>query len=315
MRGTEADAGDNRAFRGEPAAAYERVGDIQGNPTMPNLGRSMDAIASIGTLDRAETLLAAARSRAPDDHSMFRESAAQRDRLSDALAMIGKPEDALIAGREGQRFMEQIVTDDATPTDLSNLAVSHGTTAYLLLSLSRAEEASVASTNAVGFVRRALSIAPTNALALRLLSVSLNHFAAIEMQRGRFDSARSTLEESLAIAERLAAADPSDTVAAGDVSYTLNKLGELSIKIADSAVAEAELASTPVATRRELLRKAAECYEEAGAVLEAMRTDGVLATGDAELPAQLFAKAAASGAALEAHEAPPPDRDPATDPH
>ncbi|MDZ4831602.1 MAG: serine/threonine-protein kinase [Phycisphaerae bacterium] len=46
LRDLQSDAGDDPAFLAELSEAWEKVGDIQGNPTLPNLGQHMDAMVS-----------------------------------------------------------------------------------------------------------------------------------------------------------------------------------------------------------------------------------------------------------------------------
>jgi serine/threonine protein kinase/tetratricopeptide (TPR) repeat protein len=82
-----AEAGDDPALQLELAAAYQRVGDVQGNPNQPNLG---DVAGALAAYQKAHELLARLLDRAPASVAARTELGRCERRIADTLDYEGK---------------------------------------------------------------------------------------------------------------------------------------------------------------------------------------------------------------------------------
>ena len=76
----------------ELGVAYGKIGDVQGRPMFPNLGRSEDALRSY---QRSQELLRSAAARSPDSLYFSRDLVVTMQRLGDLLGRMGKKEEAM----------------------------------------------------------------------------------------------------------------------------------------------------------------------------------------------------------------------------
>ncbi len=92
--------GDRRLQR-ELALAYMKVGDVQGRPMFPNLGRPADALRSY---ERADTLLAEVLAALPDSDRVAHERLMVLQRRADMFYVLGKPKESLAATLRTREF-------------------------------------------------------------------------------------------------------------------------------------------------------------------------------------------------------------------
>ena len=85
------EAGDDPDFLGELAAAYTKVGEVQGSPTVPSLGRTSDALASYAQARQLWERVLAAR---PRDSKALRALAQVRLATGDLLRVAGRIEES-----------------------------------------------------------------------------------------------------------------------------------------------------------------------------------------------------------------------------
>ena len=104
------DAGDRADLRRELAAAYVKVGDVQGRPFSPNLGDTAGALASYR---KAVALYESITGDAARDEALRRELALAYLRLSDILAAAGDTAGSLSFAQKGLAI-EQAISSDAT---------------------------------------------------------------------------------------------------------------------------------------------------------------------------------------------------------
>lgn len=285
-----ADNGDDLAFLGELASAWEKVADIQGNPALPNLGQTVEALASydeaialrervraarpddatalrllgrtIGlrgyvldvtgdsagardALLRAAGHVARARELAPTDPSIVTEWASNRDKLSTVLVSLGDHDGAVAALEDAEGAIRSILEVEPNRARWHQyLAIILGKAAFARMDQGRPEVAIDLSAREVEAARAAIAEASgPDARASRGLSIALNNRAWIESSLDRLDDAEAALTESLAIITALREADPQDPVVQGDVAYTLNKRGSLSLARRHYDAAEADFLS------------------------------------------------------------------------
>jgi serine/threonine protein kinase len=116
LAGLEREVGDDSDFRADLAAAYERIADIQGNPTFPNLGQSAEAIES---LRKAVTLREANLADRPDDGTTLQRTARAFNLIGLIQAQLGKNDDALAAFELARPLLDRAV--ELMPGDVSLL--------------------------------------------------------------------------------------------------------------------------------------------------------------------------------------------------
>ena len=81
-----AETGGDPALELELAAAYQKVGDVQGNPRQPNLG---DVAGALAAYRKAQQILARLPARSPADSAVRAERASCERRIADVLAASG----------------------------------------------------------------------------------------------------------------------------------------------------------------------------------------------------------------------------------
>ncbi len=117
------EAGNDEDLQYELATAYERVGDVQGNPRLNNLGHTTEALASYRTALGLTQSLAA---RAPQNLKYRRSVAGLYFKIGQAQQQAGAYTDALASHRQGISLIEPLATQaDATQEDLSQLIVGY----------------------------------------------------------------------------------------------------------------------------------------------------------------------------------------------
>ncbi|MFO0826603.1 MAG: serine/threonine-protein kinase [Phycisphaerales bacterium] len=111
LRGLAAASGDDPDFRADLASAYERVADIQGNPTIPNLGRIADGLASLQTARalREENVAAA-----PTDAEARRVLARTLDLIGLFQGQMGQNTDAAATLRVAHEMLEALRAEDGS---------------------------------------------------------------------------------------------------------------------------------------------------------------------------------------------------------
>ena len=91
LDGLATEAGDDPALQLELATAYDRVGDVQGNPTTPNIG---DTVGALESYRKAETIRKHLASRAPGTLDARLGLATSAMKIGDALIGRGAVADA-----------------------------------------------------------------------------------------------------------------------------------------------------------------------------------------------------------------------------
>ena len=91
------DAADDRSLQMELATAYDKIGDVQGQPLEANLG---DPAAAIASYEKALALREAAAASVPEDSGVARELMNSYIRISDLLGYSGDAGRALVYGRK-----------------------------------------------------------------------------------------------------------------------------------------------------------------------------------------------------------------------
>jgi eukaryotic-like serine/threonine-protein kinase len=218
LTGLEAEVGDDSQFRADLATAYERVADIQGNPSMPNLGQSAEAIES---LNRSVALRTANLAATPDDPVALRSTARVINLIGYIEAQLGKTKEGIATLERGDALLTRaraIKPDD--PLILREIAANRDRAATLLSSIGDVET----TLRKLDEGLAALAAIPDQASQRDAIEVLLFKKAFALRSAKRFDEALSVGEQTVALARELAADQPASAMRRRSLSVSLNDL-------------------------------------------------------------------------------------------
>jgi non-specific serine/threonine protein kinase/serine/threonine-protein kinase len=169
------DAGDRPDLKRELAAAYVKVGDVQGRPLNPNLGDTTGAMESYRKAEAAYESLGAASS---PDPAARRELAGVYQRLSEVVASTGNTPEALALARKGlalQRDAAALTSrgSAAVPADLQReIVASHSRVGDLLSATGDTNGAIEQRRLALALMERLAATAPDDQGNIRQLGIA-----------------------------------------------------------------------------------------------------------------------------------------------
>ncbi len=253
-------AGQDVSLQRELALAYQKVGDVQGNPTNANLGDSAGARASYRkALAIVERLLA----EHPEDTSTRRSLAILHEKLSDLQAWNGDPRAGVESARQALALFQSIAeADPQSPKALQSVAISHIKLGDVL---GHPDFPNVGDTRgalqeyqaSLGLWRRLLATssgevpvpspipppsAPsdTQTTARRYLGLIHERIGQMWKEQNRIEDALASFEESLKIREAIAADQPTNATARRDVAIGQEKIADVLMAKGDDAGALAQ---------------------------------------------------------------------------
>jgi len=213
----------------ELAYAYERVGNIQGNPYLNNLGDTAGALASFRqalamrqrVVDQIEAVPAGER------REVYRELASAHDRIGEVLAWTGDPGGGRQAHLEARTIRaERLPGADEDPVVVRDLATSDFKLGQLERNMGNLEQArAYLDRSAAGF-RRLHGYDPDDAHALGALSIVLNQQGDLALAAGEGERAHELYQESYRLGSLRVQARPDDAEAARDRLISLSRVGD-----------------------------------------------------------------------------------------
>ena len=164
------DAGDRVDLRREIAAAYVKVGDVQGRPFRPNLGDTAGALASYR---KAIALYESITGDAARDEAVRRDLALAYMRLSDVLAAAGKTADSLSFAQKGLAI-ERELSSDATdsPEARRALVASYTRVGDMLAATGNVTAALEHRRTALAIMESVAAAAPDDVANIRQLGIA-----------------------------------------------------------------------------------------------------------------------------------------------
>jgi len=222
-------AGDH-SLQGELATAYERVGDIQGNPTSANLGDANGAIESYRkALAIRESLVAADRNNAQSQLSL----SSTHEHLGETVEFTGDIPGALEHHRQALAIRETLAADRNNIRARAEVARSLGNIGVCLAKNGQPDQSLEAYQKALAINRESLKADPNDTSAQRRLAVVLWRIGSLVYRKRDFNGALKNYREAQPIFEALAK-DATDAPARrdlsqfyGDLSLTLGMKGDL----------------------------------------------------------------------------------------
>jgi tetratricopeptide (TPR) repeat protein len=209
----------------ELAAAYRRIGDVQGNVRESHLGRTDEALASYG---KALELLEGGAGR----EGLSREAEAERvmiyTRMGAVLADTKDSERGMASYRRAEELAERLVARD--PQDgkaRRQLAGIYEEAAHVERRLGGWEGARERNAKALGLLQPMLAAAPEDRELQRATAGAHTGMGQAERQLGRLAEAKAQITAALAIVRRLAEADPENLANQRELMLTYSNLGDV----------------------------------------------------------------------------------------
>ena len=226
-------AGD-RTLRRELAEAYRRVGDVQGNPFMANLGDAQGAAASY---DKAIALLEPALAADPSDGE--RASLATAYLVRSGLRLNeGKADAALALARKGLALREDLAR--RAPDDFDrrmDLSQAWQYVAFDAAAAGKRDQAAAALAAQSAILRVAFAARPQDRAVRRSLAQNSYLTAEASARGGDLPSALTQYGEAKRIQESLVAEDPSSVTYRRDLAYSQMEIGNARLAGGDAAAA------------------------------------------------------------------------------
>ena len=220
------DATDDRSLQMELATAYDKIGDVQGQPMEANLG---DPTAAIASYEKALALRESVARSDPTDSRVARELMYSYIRLSDLLGYRGESKRALLYARKELPLAQKLIKTQ--PASLQNRVLLAG--AYVDQGFKetkpgdRAVGLKTVRQGATMFVE-ALSQHPEDLSLRRKLAITQGRIGEIL----RFDSegdtdALASFREAVATLEPALSQDPNNAEIRRILAYDKYSIGEL----------------------------------------------------------------------------------------
>ncbi len=209
----------------ELAAAYQKVGDVQGNPFQPNLG---DLAGAKGSYRKAIELLEplASASGAKDED---RAALAQAYLTGSGIELAtGDARGAVGMSEKGLALRKTLAKASADPKRGQDLASAWQFYSYNLSAAGRSAESFDALREQAALLRPLLAASPKDRMLRRGFGQNRYLTALAFDKRGDYAAARAAFLEAVGTQRELLAADPGNTAFRRDLSFSLTDLANLS---------------------------------------------------------------------------------------
>jgi eukaryotic-like serine/threonine-protein kinase len=218
------EADDDPGLVAELAAAYQKVGDVQGRPGFANLGDRNGALASYR---KALALRESLPKEAARADAARRDLAVNHDRIGDALLIGGDSAEARESYEEALRIREEIAArgrpDEALERDLAR---GYQRVADALAAAGDLAGASSSQQKALAIQAERGERADADPATRRDLFIGLLKTGNRQVEAGNLTEALALYEKALAIAKSLSEADASSARAKRERAVAEDKVGD-----------------------------------------------------------------------------------------
>jgi tetratricopeptide (TPR) repeat protein/tRNA A-37 threonylcarbamoyl transferase component Bud32 len=236
-----AEAGSDPELLAEVAEAYQKVADVQGNPSLASLGRTADALESYA---RSRETWERALSARPGHTEAMQKLASVWLATATVQRTLGQREESVESTKRGAEVAERGLAK--APNDaklLGTLGAAWYRRGEDLRTREQFVEAREALETAAERYRRAIAIEPSARLE-NSLAVTEGRLAFTLVEHGRPEEALGHAETAVAIRRRLAAIVPPSAQYRRGLAIALQQLGDVygtpfALSLGDSAKAEA----------------------------------------------------------------------------
>ena len=231
------EAGDDASLKRDLASAYQRIGDVQGNPNNANLGDSASALKSYRkALSIAEPLVLDN----PSDAQARRTVGVIYEKMGDVLAWSGSIGAGVSAARRSLGFFEALARE--APGDAAkqrSLAISHIKVGDVSGNPSFPNDGN--PREALAHYRVSSAILedlsrrdPADSRTRRFLGIVHERLGTVLNELGETSDALEAYRRSFAIREALVADQPNNTDARRDAAIASEKIGDVLKVMGDS---------------------------------------------------------------------------------
>jgi non-specific serine/threonine protein kinase/serine/threonine-protein kinase len=216
----------------ELAVAYSKIGDVQGRPMFPNLGRTAEALRSY---ERALGLLADVARAQPESAAVAHDLIVVSQRRADLLRVVGRPQEAMAeALRARAQAQAQLARHPRDARFETDLCVTFGRLIDMNVAAADTAGAIVECTGYLALVERLYAEHPGSADGRRGVLIACTKMAQVRALRGDRDSVLVFYRRAEDLSREAAAALPDNTDATRDLSIVygahalyLAEVGEL----------------------------------------------------------------------------------------
>jgi tetratricopeptide (TPR) repeat protein len=222
------ESGGDPTLQRELATAYEKIGDIRGNPYLSNLGDSTGALESYRrALEIRESLLAAD----PNNIAVERETASNYDHIGDVLGRTGDRKGAAEIIQKAIEIRRKLIAENSADNDLRReLATSRLKIGEHLQSGGDINAGLENERQALATFESLAAQDPQNAKILRSVMLAENKIGYMLFVSNDLPGALEIYRNGLAIAETLAAKDADNAPSQRDLSLALNNVSRILLK-------------------------------------------------------------------------------------
>jgi eukaryotic-like serine/threonine-protein kinase len=247
------EARDDPSLKRELATAYEKVGDVQGEPYSPSLGDSASALVSYRKALNLREALAAAD---PSDNGLRQELASSYLKIGDILWVEADWTEALDVYKKARDLNEQLAAADPSNKKLRNdLALNYVTIGDTLIQMGDLDGALAAQRKGLA-IREELSAVSTDLEMKAAVATCYIKVADVLAARGELDEAVADYKTAIAAYEDARKKDPVSSKLRTYLENSLQRLGEAQRKrgLLDDAISafratvelgEAEVSADP----------------------------------------------------------------------
>jgi eukaryotic-like serine/threonine-protein kinase len=207
----------------ELAAAYDKVGDVEGLPGFANLG---DTAGALRSHKRAFALREALAAASPADPSIQRDLKTTCDHLFSILAQMGDIPAAVGYQRKSLAIAEAMYArNPAGPSERRSLGIAYHTAGESMTTAGDMRGARDSYTKEVSMFEALLASDPASPRAQRDVALAYKQLGAVVEKMGDRDAALANYRKAVALDERRAQASPNDGQARLDLSFGYASIG------------------------------------------------------------------------------------------
>jgi len=227
------EAKGDRSLQLELAAAYVKIGDVQGNHNFSNLGDTAGATASYR---KAVEILEASVAADPAAVPARRDLAVSYIKLGDMALQTGDAAAALSIYRKALGASETLYAADPTNADARRTtALSHHKVGNALSATGDVAGSLERHRSALALREALLKEMPADVRAQREVAISHARISRLLRDRGDLTGALEHARKGMTLSEQLAAARPDNAEARRDVGIDYQDMGLIQMKMGDLA--------------------------------------------------------------------------------
>jgi eukaryotic-like serine/threonine-protein kinase len=235
LDGLAAEARDDRSLQLEIASAYQKVAEVQGDPTFPNLGDSKGALESS---KKSLTILESVSHSEPENVQVSLALAEAHQQVSDILDFSGDTAGAIEHSDESLKIYASIAENLANNGKFqSERVVQTYHYANLLKLIGRLDEAATEYRTAVELSQQMVTDNPSGEEGKIHLATSLDGLGNVLQEKGDTAGALENRRKGLAIREELTKIEPNNAHYRRQLAFSHHNVGLSLVEAGDIASA------------------------------------------------------------------------------